>query len=66
MVMKKLADGLNTKPENKPTESEVLDKYERLIEHSVLAGHYDEAFDLYQSSMGGHWSAPFIFNGRLR
>jgi tetratricopeptide (TPR) repeat protein len=53
VVRSKLAIGLDTKPEAKPVETEMLDRYEALIEHSILAGHFKEACDLYVNAMGG-------------
>lgn len=52
-VRSKLAVGLDSRPAVKPREAEVLDKYEALIEHSILAGHVEEAFDLFNNVMGG-------------
>lgn len=53
VIRENLALGLDTKPQNKPTDIIVLNKYEQLIEHSILAGHYQKAFDLFWSVMGG-------------
>ncbi len=51
-VRDKLALGLDSKPDNKPRDTEMLDKYEALIEHTILAGRFDEACDLYYNVMG--------------
>ena len=53
VVRNKLSIGLDTKPEKKPSDTVTLDKYEKLIEHSILAGHYQEAFDLFYYGMTG-------------
>ncbi len=53
VVKNNLAIGLNTKPKNKPTDIATLDKYEQLIEHSILSDHYQEAYDLYENVMRG-------------
>ncbi|MFC2145882.1 DUF4062 domain-containing protein [Acidobacteriota bacterium] len=52
-VRSKLAIGLDTKPGTKPREPGMLDRYEALIEHSILAGHVKEAFELFKNAMGG-------------
>lgn len=52
-VRGKLAVGLETKPDIKPTDAETLDRYEALIEQTVLAGQIDEANKLYFNVMGG-------------
>ncbi|MCF6132543.1 DUF4062 domain-containing protein [Flavobacterium wongokense] len=53
VVRNELAIGLDTKPENKPTDSETLDRYEALIEHNILAGHYENAISIYIDVMSG-------------
>ncbi|MFT3911219.1 MAG: DUF4062 domain-containing protein [Ferruginibacter sp.] len=53
IVREKLAIELDTKPDKKPTEINVLDKYEKLIEYSILAGKYIEAYDIYMNVMAG-------------
>ncbi|MCP4608376.1 MAG: DUF4062 domain-containing protein [Planctomycetes bacterium] len=61
-VRSKLAIGLDTKPENKPIKTEILDKYEALIEHSILAKHFREACDLYYDVMGGDTGNAHIYH----
>lgn len=61
-VREKLAIGLDTKPENKPTDSEVLNKYEELIQYSILSGHYDEAYDLFRDVLGGGGGGIHIYH----
>lgn len=51
-VRKRLAIGLDARPDTKPRESEMLDRYETLIEQTILAGRFQEAFDLYLHVMG--------------
>jgi tetratricopeptide (TPR) repeat protein len=62
VVVNKLAVGLDTKPETKPIEIETLDKYEQLIEHSILAGHYKYAYTLYRNTMGGGVGNDHLFH----
>jgi len=61
-VRSKLAVGLDTKPITKPREPEMLDRYEALIEHSILAGHVKEAFDLFHNAMGGEPQSSHIYH----
>ena len=62
VVRKRLAVGLDTKPDKKPRETEILDRYEILIEHSILAGHVQEAFDLYHYGLGGSGGKHHIYH----
>lgn len=61
-VRSKLAIGLDTRPESKPCETEILDKYEKLIEHSILSGHFHEACDLFNNVMGGGGGDDHLFH----
>jgi tetratricopeptide (TPR) repeat protein len=61
-VRNELAAGLDTKPANKPMETEILDKYEVLIEHSILAGHYQEAHDLFFNVMSGSAGSDHLYH----
>jgi tetratricopeptide (TPR) repeat protein len=61
-VRSKLAVGLDSKPKTKPREPEMLDRYEALIEHSILAGHVQEAFDLFDNAMGGEPQSSHIYH----
>ena len=54
VVAQSLGAGLEERPETKPTEPAVLDRYERLIEATRLAGREQEAFDLYWYWLGGY------------
>jgi hypothetical protein len=45
---------LEKSPATKPSEPAVLDRYERLIEATRLAGREQEAFDLYWYGLGSH------------
>jgi len=58
VVRTRLSVGLDTKPDKKPRESEILDRYETLIEHSILAGCMLEAYDLYVNIFGGSPPEP--------
>jgi hypothetical protein len=53
VVANALGAGLEKRPEAKPTEPAILDRYERLIEVTRLAGREQEAFDLYWDGLGG-------------
>jgi tetratricopeptide (TPR) repeat protein len=57
VVAQSLGAGLEKRPNKKPTEPAMLDRYERLIEATRLAGHEQEAFDLYWYALGafGHF-----------
>src|SRR5262249_34520098 len=44
-VRARLAPSLEARPEHKPTEPALLDRYEALIEHTRLAGRAEEAFE---------------------
>jgi tetratricopeptide (TPR) repeat protein len=62
VVRKRIAVGLDTKPDKKPRETEILDCYETLIEHSILAGHVQEAFDLYHYGLGGSGGGHHLYH----
>jgi tetratricopeptide (TPR) repeat protein len=47
-----LAPTLEARPAQPPTDTEVLDRYEALIEHTRLAGAEQEAFDLFWYGLG--------------
>lgn len=51
-VRSKLAPSLEAQPEA-PRDFKVLDQYELLIEETLLAGRFEEAFDLYRT-LGGY------------
>ncbi|MBT9558056.1 MAG: DUF4062 domain-containing protein [Myxococcales bacterium] len=59
-VASQLGQGLELRPEQKPMDSVMLDRYEQLIELMRLAGRTQEAFDLYWFGLGG-----FAHLGRL-
>ena len=52
VVAQSLGTGLEKRPETKPSDPSVLDRYERLIEATRLAGREQEAFDLVLVWMG--------------
>ncbi|MCC7377013.1 MAG: DUF4062 domain-containing protein [Verrucomicrobiales bacterium] len=54
VVAQALGAGVEKRPETKPTEPTVLDRYERLIEATRLAGQQQEAFDLYWYGLGSY------------
>ncbi len=52
VVAQSLGTGLEERPETKPSDPSTLDRYERLIEATRLAGREEEAFDLFWFGMG--------------
>ncbi len=48
-----LAPTLEARPASPPTDTEMLDRYEALIEHTRLAGEEQHAFDLFWYGLGG-------------
>ena len=54
VVAQSLGAGLEKRPDTKPAEPAVLDRYERLIEATRLAGREQEAFELYCFGLGGY------------
>ena len=52
-VRRNLALGLEERPSNKPTDPKDLDRYERLIEVTRLAGQTTAAYELYWEAVGG-------------
>lgn len=51
-VAQALGAGLETRPDMKPSDSATLDRYERLIEATRLAGREQEAFNLFWQGLG--------------
>jgi tetratricopeptide (TPR) repeat protein len=54
VVAQSLGAGLEEQPEAKPSDPNMLDRYERLIEATRLAGREERAFDLYWFGMGNY------------
>ena len=54
VVSSSLGAGLERQPSTKPSDPRTLDRYERLIEATRLAGREQDAFDLYWFGIGGH------------
>jgi tetratricopeptide (TPR) repeat protein len=54
VVARDLSAGLEVRPETKPSEAQILDRYERLIEATRLAGREKEAFELYWHAIGAY------------
>lgn len=52
VLRRRLAPSLENRPGEPPRDTETLDRYETLIEHTRLAGKVLEAFDLYWYEMG--------------
>jgi tetratricopeptide (TPR) repeat protein len=61
-VRGKLAVGLETKPDSKPSDSKTLDRYESLIEQTILAGQIKDAYELYFNVMGGGSGQNHLFH----
>ncbi len=53
VVAESLGAGLERSPTTAPTDPAVLDRYERVIEATRLAGREQEAFELYWYGLGG-------------
>ena len=66
VVAQSLGAGLERHPDVKPTETEVLDRYERLIEATRLAGREQEAFELYWYGLGSHSNLGWVLGEYAR
>lgn len=53
-VAKSIGAGLEKRPDKKPTKAVDLDRYERLIEATRLAGREKEAFELFWYGLGNY------------
>jgi len=53
-VAQALGAGLETRPDPKPSDPAALDRYERLIEATRLAGREQEAFELFWYGLGSY------------
>ena len=53
-VAQALGVGLEKRPDTKPSDQTTLDRYERLIEATRLAGREQEAFDLFWYGLGSY------------
>lgn len=53
-VRLRLAPSLEARPSEHPTDQAVLDRYEALIEHSLLAARVEEAWGLFWHGLGGY------------
>jgi tetratricopeptide (TPR) repeat protein len=60
VVARSLGSGLETRPTTKPSDPAVLDRYERLIEATRLAGREQEAFELYWFGLGGYKNLGWV------
>jgi tetratricopeptide (TPR) repeat protein len=60
VVARSLGAGLEERPDKHPTEPNVLDRYERLIEATRLAGREQEAFDLYWDGLGNYKNLGWV------
>ncbi|MEA2238047.1 MAG: hypothetical protein QOC81_2771 [Thermoanaerobaculia bacterium] len=54
VVAQTLGAGLEKRPDTNPSDQATLDRFERLIEATRLAGRENEAFDLYPYGLGGY------------
>ena len=62
----KLAPSLEARPSTKPSDPAILDQYELLIEQTLLAGHVQEAFDLYWDGLGGYENLGWTLGDNIR
>jgi hypothetical protein len=53
-VRSRLAPSLEARPSTKPRDAVILDRYELLIEETLLAGRVQEALYLYHLGLGGY------------
>jgi tetratricopeptide (TPR) repeat protein len=53
-VRARLAPSLEARPKTPPEDPTILDRYELLIEQTLLSGRMREAFDLYLDGLGGY------------
>jgi tetratricopeptide (TPR) repeat protein len=65
-VRAKLAPTLEERPNKKPTEPKDLDRYERLIEVTRLAGQTQQAFDLYEFGLGRYVHLGWVLGDNAR
>jgi len=61
-----LAPSLQLRLQTKPTDTAILDQYELLIEQTLLAGRFQEAFDLYKTEVGGYENLGWILGENAR
>ncbi|MEA2343634.1 MAG: hypothetical protein QOF63_1803 [Thermoanaerobaculia bacterium] len=60
VVAEVLGAGLEKRPETKPSDQTTLDRYERLIEATRLAGREQEAFDLFWDGLGNYRHLGYV------
>lgn len=65
-VRSKLAPSLEAQPKAFPSDAAALDQYELLIEQTLLAGHIEQAFDLYWRVLGGHLNLAWRLGENVR
>jgi hypothetical protein len=65
-VRAKLAPTLKERPEKKPSETQDLDRYERLIEITRLAGQTQQAFVLYWYGLGSQAHLGHVLGDNAR
>lgn len=65
-VCTKLALGLELRPEAKPRDPAILDRYELLIEETLLAGRVKAAFDLYWYGLGNNQNLGWVLGENAR
>ncbi len=54
LLRARLAPSLDARPSAYPSDAAILDRYELLIEETLLAGRVQEAFGLYWGGLGGY------------
>jgi tetratricopeptide (TPR) repeat protein len=65
-VRAKLALSLEARPEKAPSDAALLDRYELLIEQSLLAGRVREAFNLYWYGLGRYENLGLLLGENAR
>ncbi len=65
-VRAKLAPNLEARPTINPSETAILDRYELLIEQTLLAGRAREAFHLYRDVLGGYGKLGWVLGENVR
>ncbi len=65
-VRARLAPSLEVRPKTWPTDLNILDQYEMLIEETLLAGSVQEACDLFLLGLGGYQHLGWVLGENIR
>jgi tetratricopeptide (TPR) repeat protein len=65
-VRARLAPSLEARPSTPPKDPAILDQYELLIEETLLAGGYREAFELYKYGLGSFVNLGGVLGANTR